>query len=1003
MGPCDSCSLWYHIDCIGMGEEEYDLLLTQSFDWLCSSCETSGEQQENITLNSQSNQVDAEQQKKPNKRKSRTNNRDSMKILLINFQSIKNKSADLEQLIYHHQPDIIQGTETWLNPDISSSEIFPSNYTVFRRDRKTDDHGGVIFACKKDIIVTERKEFSSESEMLWHQIELKGRSSILLGTVYKPKHNDAVTVDNLQNVLTKINHKLPNNNIIVCGDFNQPNVDWNNLCTIPSTWACSKTANKLINVTVENGLDQVVDKPTRGNNILDLVLTNNTNVIRKIEVEPGLGDHEMVRVELDLKLKRKKANKRKVFIRQKADEKGIKEDILQFQQKFRDIEDKPVQEQWDCLEEEIKNTMDRRVPSKSSSTRHDLPWFGRKHRRLTRCKQRLYYKAKASGLPEDWERYKVIQKTTRRSLQRAKRGYISDHLANNIKDNPKAFWTFVKKTKSEEVGISDLKVNNSVISDAKGKAEALNNQFASVFTQENTDEIPTLDTEDYEEVPRLIISSEGVLKQLKNLAPNKAPGPDQLPPWFLKIAAEELAPILTNIFQSSVDNGILPRQWREANIIGIFKKGDKSKPENYRPVSLTSIICKILEHIIHSHVMKHLEKLDILVDKQHGFRAKRSTVTQLLQTTHDFTSNLEESLTTHLAILDFSKAFDKVPHERLLSKLNTYGIRNSLLAWIRNFLTQRTQQVVCDGEKSVPKKVISGVPQGTVLGPLLFLLYINDLPSGLSSSVRLFADDCLVYSAGKDNHHITKLQEDLNKLQEWQDMWMMSFNPGKCYTMEISYKKDPPTQAFTFCGQELQMVDSQPYLGVEIDNKMTWSVHIKNTISKANRVLGLIRRNFWYCTTDVKVCTYKMLVRPILEYASVVWDPRTHTHKHRLEMVQRRAARFCSGDFKKYSSVTEMLNNLDWETLEQRRKNDRLTMLYKVSHGLVGINGAEYLTHSDNRRTRGSHQFKYQRQHKRLDVHKYSFFNRTIPEWNELPDETTSAPSLDIFKQRLHN
>ena len=179
--------------------------------------------------------------------------------------------------------------------------------------------------------------------MLWHQIELKGRSSILLGTVYKPKHNHAVTIDNLQNVFTKINHKMPNNNIIVCGEFNQPIVDWNNLCRIPSTWACSKTAIKLINVTVENGLYQVVDKPTRGDNILDLVLTNNTNVIRKIEVEPGLGDYEMVCVELDLKLKRKKANKRKVFIRQKADERGIKEDILHFQQKFRDIKDRTFQ------------------------------------------------------------------------------------------------------------------------------------------------------------------------------------------------------------------------------------------------------------------------------------------------------------------------------------------------------------------------------------------------------------------------------------------------------------------------------------------------------------------------------------------------------------------------------------------------------------------------------------------------------------------------------------
>jgi hypothetical protein len=272
--------------------------------------------------------------------------------------------------------------------------------------------------------------------------------------------------------------------------------------------------------------------------------------------------------------------------------------------------------------------------------------------------------------------------------------------------------------------------------------------------------------------------------------------------------------------------------------------------------------------------MKHLEGLNILVDQQHGFRAKRSTVTQLLQTAHDLTSNLEKGHTTHLAILDFSKAFDKVPHERLLSKLHTYGIRQSLLAWLRNFLTQRTQQVVCDGEKSSPKEVLSGVPQGTVLGPLLFLLYINDLPSNLSSSMRLFADDCLVYTSGKDNGHINTLQEDLDKLQVWEDD---VFNPAKCSTMQISYKKEPPTHSFTFCGQNLQRVDSHPYLGVEIDNKLTWSTHIKNTVKKANKVLGFLRRNFWFCTAEVKICTYNMLVRPILEYASIVWDPHTHT------------------------------------------------------------------------------------------------------------------------------
>ena len=904
VGPCDSCNKWQHIDCIGISEEEYSILLTQSFNWNCPSCEASSEHPENDESSSQSNQTEAEKHQKKSNRKSKINRKDSLKILLMNFQSISNKTAELEHLIQHHQPDIIQATETWLKPDTSTSEIFPEGYTVFRRDRTTGDRGGILFACKNNIIVTERKEFSSEAEMLWHQIQLKGQNSILLGTVYKPMHNDIATVGHLEKVLNKINYKMPNTNIILCGDFNQPNADWINLCTIPSiTWACKKTAEKLLNVAVENGLHQIVDKPTRGDNILDLVFTNNTNFVKSMKVEPGFSDHRAVRVDLDLKPKRRKGVRRKVFIIQKADEQGIKKDMGDLYQRYNDINDRPIQEKWDFIEKGIKASMDSRVPSKSSSTRHDLPWFQRKHRRLTRCKKRLFNKAKASGSTEDWARFRMIQKTTRRSLQRAKRDFISNHLASNIEDNPKAFWSFIKKTKCDQVGISDLNVNNRIISDAKGKAEALNNQFAGVFTQENTDdEIPSLNMENYEEVPQLLISPEGVLCQLKKLAPRKAPGPDQIPPWFLKIAANELAPLLADFFQSSVDSGVLPKQWREANITGIFKKGDKSKPANYRPISLTSIICKIMEHIIHSHVMKHLERLDILVDRQHGFRAKRSTVTQLLQTAHDFTSNLEEGLATHLAILDFSKAFDKVPHERLLSKLHTYGIRNSLLAWMRNFLTQRTQQVVCEGERSTPKKVLSGVPQGTVLGPLLFLLYINDLPSNLKSSVRLFADDCLVYTAGKDNKHIKMLQEDLNKLQTWQNVWLMSFNPEKCYTMQIAYMKDPPTKTFTFCGHDLQMVDSQQYLGVEIDNKMTWSTHIRNTINKANRTLGFLRRNLWYCIAKVKVITYNMLVRHILEYASVVWDPYSKNQKDRLEMVQRRAARFCSAVFKRYSS-----------------------------------------------------------------------------------------------------
>lgn len=246
-------------------------------------------------------------------------------------------------------------------------------------------------------------------------------------------------------------------------------------------------------------------------------------------------------------------------------------------------------------------------------------------------------------------------------------------------------------------------------------------------------------------MPEIDISREGILKQLLDQKEKKACGPDLIPPRVLKSAAQPISFCLEVIFKASLSTGSVPHDWRQANITPVYKKGERFKASNYRPVSLTCICSKILEHIVVSNMMKHFDKNNILSDCQHGFRPKRSCETQLISLTEELHQNLENKEQVDMVVLDFSKAFDKVPHKRLLSKLWNYGVRGNTHGWIQSFLVDRTQRVVVDGEASDWVHVESGVPQGTVLGPVLFLAFINDLPRSVQSRVCLFADDCVIY------------------------------------------------------------------------------------------------------------------------------------------------------------------------------------------------------------------------------------------------------------------
>ena len=501
-------------------------------------------------------------------------------------------------------------------------------------------------------------------------------------------------------------------------------------------------------------------------------------------------------------------------------------------------------------------------------------------------------------------------------------------------------------------------------------------------------------------MPDIEIDEPGILKLLRQLNPKKASGPDCIPARLLKELADQCCPYLCTIFQKCLANGEIPEVWRTATVCAIFKKGERYKASNYRPVSLTCICCKLLEHVIVSKMMAHFDQHNILTDSQHGFRRRRSCETQLLTLVEELMSGLDRGKQHDLAVLDFSKAFDRVPHARLLKKLDHYGVRGGTHSWIKAFLSNRTQQVVVDGATSDPEAVISGVPQGSVLGPILFLAFINDLPQQVSSKTRLFADDCIVYRTICSSQDTEILQDDLRKLAEWEKTWGMDFHPEKCSILRVHRKRKPLIYNYSLKGHILESDTVTRYLGVHLTNNLSWNIHIDKIIKKANSTLGFLRRNLRISNTSVKSNAYTSLVRPHLEYCSSVWSPYTKTLTNKVEMVQRRAARYATNRYHNTSSVTTMLNQLDWETLEDRRTKAQLTMFYRITNDLVDIPADQYLTPA-NTTTRSSHSRKYQQPTTSTSYYRNSFFPKTVTTWNHLPASIAEASTLVSFKRGL--
>ena len=330
-----------------------------------------------------------------------------------------------------------------------------------------------------------------------------------------------------------------------------------------------------------------------------------------------------------------------------------------------------------------------------------------------------------------------------------------------------------------------------------------------------------------------------------------------------------------------------------------------------------------------------------------------------------------------------------------------YGIRGPLLHWISSWLSNRQQRVIVDGESSGAAPVKSGVPQGTVLGPLMFLVYINDISEHITSSVRLFADDCVIYKLIKTPQDAEQLQEDLNRINEWTNTWQMKVNVEKCAVLRCTRSLSPILHDYTLEGHPIAIKKLHTYLGLEIDNTMTWSSHIQTISNKSTKVLNFIKRNLYNCPPDTKRTAYLTLVRPTMEYAAPVWDPHYNVDIYKLERVQRRAARWIQSEYTRTASITSLLSSLDISTLEQRRKSSRLVLFYKILNNLLPISIPTCYHHTQFH-TRQHHSNHFMLPQATLNSYKNSFYPRTIKDWNNLPIYIIEAGDTDTFTYLLN-
>ena len=954
--------------------------------------------------------------------------------------------------------DIISLCETSLNGDITVPENALPGYLYHPLNNPTGEKSGGVGIFYKESLPLRIREDLSFDECLVTEL-MFGHKKIFFTVFYRnPKYNaSSVEFGNFlvafENLHTAIKNENPYASFFA-GDINAHTQAW-----YPEG-DTNAEGTKVDELFCNLNLNQIIDEPTHffrddcTPSCIDIILTDQPNLVLKSGVRPSLDPtvkHQITFCKLNFKIPPPPKFKRKLWHFKSAQQELIRKSITDFPwiaelSKFSN----PTQ-QVSLLNKTILNIMSNFVPNEVKTFRPlDPPWYNKDIRYSLKKYNKIYKKFKDNGFT-DLDKFLVesTQAEINSMIIDAKEKYLRMQGAKlaDPTTTTKTYWKilngFLNKCKIPR--IPPLFANGNFVTECIEKATIFNDYFAKQCTPFQTGSIlPPLVYHTTNKLSDFDIRIEEINDILKSLKTNKAHGPDNISVSMIQLCGKDLCIPLQIIFKNILRTSIFPDQWKEANVTPVHKKKDKQTVSNYRPISLLPIFAKVFERIIYKNLYNFFIANKLITKNQSGFTPGDSGTNQLLSLIHDVHVAFDDNscLEVRSVYLDMSKAFDKVWHEGLLFKLKQNGIDGKLLALLTNYLSNRRQRVVLNGKNSEWAPILSGVPQGSILGPLLFLIFINDLEAGIISQIKFFADDTSLYSVVHDPEKSAReLNHDLEVINNWAKQWKMSFNPDPTKPAEeilFSHKRPRPHPPLFFNGIEVKRVTEHKHLGLILDPLLNFAAHFKEKIAKARKGIGMIKQLRQYLATNVLDQIYKMHVRPHLDYCDFIYhipelkpdsddsdsevdsstiacDSNDETENinentnrkislnfrmRTLESIQYQAALAVTGAWKGTSTV-KIYMELGWESLHHRRYFRRITQFYKIMNGLT----PKYLLDPipmPRRHLFGRHitndLYKVNCRNKRF---LHSFYPDSINCWNELDPDIRKIETLSRFKSAI--